>query len=193
MMSHAGCRHLLLGVESLDRQSLIQVKKGFNRPEKYKELFRRLLENNIQPWPSLIYGLDRDTPETLKETLSFLKKCGVGSIVIWILTPLPGTDLYDELEKDGRIVDRRWSHYDLTHVVYTPKNFKAVELIEYYWKSYRKIYGLGQIARHITGYANPMNVGLATAVKRMAGQLYFHKQVNHRESPFAMGLTRLKT
>jgi radical SAM superfamily enzyme YgiQ (UPF0313 family) len=193
MMSKAGCRHLFLGVESLDRQSLLRVKKGFNRPEKYQALFRRLLEVNIQPWVSLIFGLDGDTPETLSETLSYLKACGVGNIVIWILTPLPGTDLYDQFEKEGRIIDRRWSHYDLNHVVYNPKHFTATELIEYYWKSYRQIYGLNQIANHVTGYANPIKVGVGNAIKTIAGQLYFRRQVNHREHPFAMGLNRLQT
>ena len=193
MMSKSGCRHLFLGVESLDRQSLLRVKKGFNRPERYKELFRRLLEANIQPWVSLIFGLDGDTPDTLKETVTKLKAFGVGNIVIWILTPLPGTDLYNQFEKEGRIIDRRWSHYDLNHVVYKPQNFATGELFDYYWKSYSRIYGLNQIAKHVTGYANPLKVGLGNAIKTMAGQLYFRKQVNHREHPFAMGLNRLKT
>lgn len=193
MMSKAGCRHLFLGVETLDRQSLLNVKKGFNRPEKYKELFRRLLEVNIQPWVSLICGFDNAPPDSIEQTVSFLKTCGVGNIVLWILTPLPGTDLYEQFEKEGRIIDRRWSHYDLNHVVYQPKNFQTTELIEYYWKNYKKIYGLHQIVDHVTGYANPLKVGLSSAIKIIAGQLYFRKQVNHREHPFAMGLNRLGT
>jgi radical SAM superfamily enzyme YgiQ (UPF0313 family) len=193
MMSKAGCRHLFLGVETLDRQSLLQVKKGFNRPEKYKELLERLLEVNIQPWCSIILNLADATQDSFEKTVSYLKSCGVGNIVIWILTPLPGTDLYDQFEKEGRIIDRRWSHYDLNHVVYQPKNFQAKELIEYYWKSYKKIYGLNQIVKHVTGYANPVKVGLPSAIKTIAGQLYFRKQVNHREHPFAMGLNRLGT
>lgn len=192
MMSKAGCRHLFLGVETLDRQSLLQVKKGFNRPEKYKELFRRLLEVNIQPWVSIITGLPGAREDSIEQTVSFLKTCGVGNIVLWILTPLPGTDLYDQFEKEGRIIDRRWSHYDLNHVVYQPENFQPTELLEYYWKSYKKIYGLSQIANHVTGYANPLKVGLSDAIKILAGQLYFRKQVNHREHPFAMGLNRMR-
>ena len=191
LMSNAGCRHLFLGVETFDRQTLINVKKGFNRPEQYEELFRRLLEVNIQPWPSLIFGLDRDTPETLEASVAFLRACGVGNIVIWILTPLPGTDLYDQFEKTGRIIDRRWSHYDLNHVVFQPERFSPSELMDFYWKSYKKIYGLRQIVSHVTGYANPLKVGLASAVKTMASQTYFRKQVHHREHPFAMGLNRI--
>lgn len=193
MMSQAGCRHLFLGIESLDRQSLIRVKKGFNQPEKYKDLFRRLLAVNIQPWVSLIFGLDRDTPESLEKTLSYLKNCGVGNIVIWILTPLPGTDLYDQFEKDGRIIDRRWSHYDLNHVVYQPQQFGIEELLEYYWKHYRQLYDLRQIIRHMTGYANPLRVGLASSIKTLAGQWYFRRQVRNREHPFAMGLHRIRS
>jgi radical SAM superfamily enzyme YgiQ (UPF0313 family) len=193
MMSKAGCRHLFLGIESLDRQSLLNVKKGFNKPEKYKTLFRQLLEVNIQPWVSLIFGLDRDTPESLQETVSYLKTCGVVNIVIWILTPLPGTDLYAQFERDGRIIDRRWSHYDLNHVVYQPKQFKVDELIEYYWKNFSKIYGLKHIANNMTGYANPIKVGLASSIKTLAGQLSFRRQVQNREHPFAMGIHRIRT
>ena len=193
LMSKAGCRHLFLGVETLDRQALINMKKGFNRPTQYQALFRRLLEVKIQPWVSLICGLDADTPETLNQTISLLLSWGVGNIVIWILTPLPGTDLFDQFEKDKRIVDRRWSHYDLNHVVFQPRNFEAPELLAYYWRSYRKVYGVNQILRHLTGYANPLKVGPASAFKTISGQLYFRRQVRHREHPFAMGLNRVKS
>ena len=193
MMSKAGCRHLFLGVESLDRATLRSVKKGFNRPETYEELFRRLMEVNIQPWVSIMCGLDGSTTESLDETLAYLKKWGVGNIVMWILTPLPGTDLYDDFEKAGRIIDRRWSHYDLNHVVFQPQHFDPQELLEHYWHRYQKLYAADRIFRHLTGYANPLKVGLAGAVKTMAGQLYFRKKVMHREHPFNMGLGQLKS
>ena len=192
MMSKAGCRHLFLGVESFDQQSLHNVKKGFNRPEKYKELFRRLMEANIQPWASLICGLDNEPIGSLEKTLTALKAWGVGNIVIWILTPLPGTDLYDQLESEGRIIDRRWSHYDLNHVVFQPQNFEPAKLLEYYWNSYKKVYDTYQIISHITGYANPFKVGLTSTIKTIAGQMYFRKKVMQREHPFSMGLDRLR-
>lgn len=192
MMSKAGCRHLFLGVESLDRESLRSVRKGFNQPEKYEELFRRLIEVKIQPWVSLIFGMDRDTVESLDETIRHLKAWGVGNIVIWLLTPLPGTGLYGQFEKQGRIIDQRWSNYDLNHVVFKPQNFTPTELLEYYWKTYKRIYDRSQIIRHVTGYANPLQVGLTSTIKTVAGQLYFRKQVLSGEHPFAMGMIRLK-
>jgi hypothetical protein len=65
--------------------------------------------------------------------------------------------------------------------------------MEYYWRSYKQIYHVNQIVKHIAGYANPLKVGLANTVKTVAGQMYFRKKVLQQEHPFSMGLNRLKT
>ena len=45
-----------------------------------------------------------------------------------VLTPFPGTALHGQLEREGRILHRDWSRYDITHVVFRPARMSPAEL-----------------------------------------------------------------
>ena len=54
-----------------------------------------------------------------------------------IITPFPGTEFYNELEKQDRIIERNWAMYDVEHCVYKPKRMTKEELeagIAWAWK-----------------------------------------------------------
>jgi radical SAM superfamily enzyme YgiQ (UPF0313 family) len=191
LMAKAGCKHLFIGIESIDPESLKGLRKGHNRPEEYGELFSRLLSAGIKPWASLIFGLDNDTEQGLKNTLDFLIRSRIWNIVLWILTPLPGTDLFKEMEEQGRILSRRWSDYDLTHVVFRPSGFTPETLLRLYWESFDSLFNFQAIAGrtlHMARYArHPFRTGFTSLMY----QLYFRKQVQARNHPFSMGLGRI--
>jgi hypothetical protein len=45
-----------------------------------------------------------------------------------VLTPFPGTPLFEEMERSGRIIDKDWAKYDFNHVVFQPLHMSAEEL-----------------------------------------------------------------
>lgn len=185
----AGCRGMFLGIESINKATLQSVRKGFNNPELYPELFARMERVGIRPYAGMIVGLDEDTPETLREMLAFLLRHRVQAVFFNIFTPLPGTELYEEMDAAGRIIERDWSKYDMGHVVFQPKHFSPAELQQTYWEMYRRLYSPVAIAGRLFEDAVSLRKGPSRLVRDAAYQTYMYKQVNHgKQHPLSMGI-----
>ncbi|MDG6219023.1 MAG: DUF4070 domain-containing protein, partial [Candidatus Thermoplasmatota archaeon] len=76
----------------------------------------------------IIFGFDEDTPDIFDTTLEKINEMDMDVLEINILTPYPGTPLFDRLEKAGRILTKDWSKYNQVEVVYQPKNMTKEEL-----------------------------------------------------------------
>lgn len=128
LASKAGCIGLFIGIESVNRKNLANVDKSFNKPEKYKKKIRKINKAGIGVQAGMIVGLDSDDKTVFESTLKFLQSSGIGALQLAILTPQPGTPLREQFEKENRIIDNDWSHYDYRHTVIKPKNMTAREL-----------------------------------------------------------------
>jgi radical SAM superfamily enzyme YgiQ (UPF0313 family) len=188
LAGEAGCTNLFIGIESFDPESLKSVNKGFNKPSEYLELFKRLERTGIRPWASLIFGFDNDTPEKFRENIDFLTRNNIWNIILWILTPLPGTDLYTEMVEHGRITEKSWSKYDLNHLVFKPYKMNKAELLFNFWDIYRELYSARNIFRRtlhmISTASNPVN----ELIYSLATQLYYRKKLKDSDHPYSMGL-----
>jgi radical SAM superfamily enzyme YgiQ (UPF0313 family) len=65
-----------------------------------------------------------------ESSLRFLERHGIDGLQLNILTPLPGTPMFHDMQRSGRITDYAWQHYDLRHVVFRPKRMTASQLQE---------------------------------------------------------------
>ncbi len=132
----AGCRAMLVGIESFDDQSLQDFQKRLNRQNlsRYQELIDGFHRSGIAVFGAFIIGCEGDTPDSVVKTASMAVRLGVDIIQITNLTPLPGTDLYEEFKRDGRIIANNypddWEKYTFIHTVFKPKNMTAQELDE---------------------------------------------------------------
>jgi radical SAM superfamily enzyme YgiQ (UPF0313 family) len=97
-----------------------------------EEAIRRCRSAGVFFHASLIFGRDEDTPHVFDRTLEFLIHHSVPSISACILTPYPGTPVYDRLKREGRILHTNWSYYDHTTVCIQPKSMSPEELAEKY-------------------------------------------------------------
>ena len=131
LLTAAGCRNLLVGFESLDQANLGNVGKVGNRVEDYARRIEALHRHNIRLIGCFILGLDHDTPTVFDRTADFVQRW-IDIPQISVLTPFPGTALYARFEREGRILTRDWSRYDITHVVYRPKRMSPDELEQGY-------------------------------------------------------------
>ncbi len=77
---------------------------------------------------SVMFGHDSDDKGVFERTLRFLLDNNIEMLQATVKTPLPGSDLYSEWSKNGRIKDRDWTKYDYSHVVFDPKNMTKEEL-----------------------------------------------------------------
>jgi radical SAM superfamily enzyme YgiQ (UPF0313 family) len=146
-MADSGCRSLFIGFESINANSIKSVNKAQNKIGEYEDLIKLLHDNNIMVNASLVFGFDHDTVETFPQTLDWLIKDKVETMTCHILTPYPGTRLYQRLEKEQRIVDNDLNKYNTSNVVFEPKNMTAKELHQGYLRIYKDFYSFKNILK----------------------------------------------
>ncbi len=124
----AGCCGLFLGLETASEANLASMHKQFNHATSYDDRLRRIRRAGIGVIAGMIVGLDEDRPRVFRDTLRFLARTQVDALQLNILTPLPGTPLFADMNAAGRVTDRDWSHYDYRHVTFRPARMTAREL-----------------------------------------------------------------
>ncbi len=146
LAAKSGCRGLLIGFESLSKDSLAETKKRFNDSVDYRYVIRSLHREGIAIMGCFVFGFDNDTRETFKETVDFVNSTGIDLPRYAILTPFPNTGLFRRLRAEQRILTEDWRWYDGQHVVYKPAQMTPDELLrltEWAWKEtyrYRSIF-----------------------------------------------------
>ncbi|MBN1411869.1 MAG: B12-binding domain-containing radical SAM protein [Spirochaetales bacterium] len=127
LMKKAGFQTLYIGFESVNPQTLLLYNKGqtLNDIEKSIEAIH---SHGIEIHGMFVFGSDADGPETFKETLLFAKKTRIETVQFLILTPLPGTPFYKELETHGRILYYDWDRFDAFNATFLPKKMSPYEL-----------------------------------------------------------------
>ena len=102
----AGCRALFVGFESIDPAALKEMGKVVNLrygPESYSRLIGRAHRHRLVVVGEIVVGSDCDTPESLERTAEFIMTSGIDILRLQILQPLPGTDLFARLQREGRL------------------------------------------------------------------------------------------
>ena len=149
LMLESGCQGLFIGFESINAASVGSVHKIQNDRTRYEEAIREIHNRGIMINASFVFGLDEDTPEVFKQTLDWIVEQRIETVTSHILTPYPGTKLYDQLEAQGRITTTDLSRYNTAHVVFQPKRMTAEQLIEGYLWIYRELYSWKNILRRM--------------------------------------------
>ena len=191
LASDAGCNSLFVGVESLNSSSLGSVSKGFNKVDKYEELIKLMKAAKIGPMLSFVFGFDEDTRDQFELTLEFLKKNKVDYACFWILTPLPGTILYEKMKESGRIPHSDWSLFDCSHVVFEPKSLTKEELLDTYWKSYQELFSLKNMPGAIINSMKSSKTPVRMAFESLFYLSYYRGKVNTCDHPFSGGINKL--
>ena len=146
----SGCKQLFFGLESVCQKSLNGVSKAFNRVDDYARAIERVHRHGISVQAGIVFGFDGDMPSVFDDTLDFLEKTGVQNATFNVLTPFPGTPLYERLDAEGRILARDWNRYNgREDVVFRPWNMSPEELLEGYLHANRRFYSLASIGRRL--------------------------------------------
>jgi radical SAM superfamily enzyme YgiQ (UPF0313 family) len=149
LYAEAGGRYVFIGFESISAETLKSIRKGFNRPDKYAAGIRQLHKRGITIFGSFIFGLDGDDLGTFKRTVDFVNASKIDAALYNIFTPFPGTKLYDQMQRQGRIHNADWSDYDVCHSVIHPEGMTSEELQNgWYWAT-RETYKLSNVLRRI--------------------------------------------
>jgi len=133
----SGCGMILIGIESEKEEQLEEINKKVNLKvgvKKYQEIFDRIHSYGIGIMGTMIYGYDNDTVEDLYNRTKFAIESGIDGMQSSVLTPSPGTVLYDRFEKDNRLFRTNypedWKYYHFGELVFRPKKMSIEEFSE---------------------------------------------------------------
>ncbi len=172
LAARSGCKQLFIGLESISQSSMNEVHKGFNRVENYARIIERIHAHGIAVQAGIVFGFDHDTEAVFDKTLDFLETAGVQNATFNILTPYPGTCLYQRFEAEGRILTRNWSKYNSREdVVFQPRQMNPEVLLEGYRYANRRFYSAESIYRRLSHspvglwWTLPLNIAYTLAFR----------------------------
>jgi len=165
LAERSGCSGLFIGFESLSQDGLKEWNKSFNRSKDYEKAVQRIHAHGIGICAAMVFGNDCDTTEIFPRTLDFLLKANIDVLQATILTPFPGTPLFRDMDKEGRITDKNWGHYDFRHVVFEPSKMSPDELKKGHDWVLSNFYSSRSVARRLRNelrYLSPSTMLRAT-------------------------------
>lgn len=139
-MALAGCTGVFVGFESLSDRNLSDARKRTPLTSDYARRVDLLHQHGIQVNGSFVLGFDHDGPDVFERTVQWIEDNRLECATFHILTPYPGTPLFRQMEREGRILHRDWSRYDTAHVVFRPKLLTPQQLMDGYAWCYRRLF-----------------------------------------------------
>ena len=130
LAAEAGIFNWYVGIESISQANINQSGKGTNKVENYAKAIQKIKDHGMMITGFFMFGFDFDTPEIFEKTLEKIYEWGLDEVSFSIITPYPGTRLYERFEKEGRITSKDWSKYAEGQVNYTPKGLTDKQIIE---------------------------------------------------------------
>ncbi len=167
IMAESGCAGVLIGFESLRHDTLQLMDKQLNvAMGNYQELITRLHQHGIGLYGTFIFGYDSETSADTVRTAEAAIDFGLFIAAFNHLLPFPGTPLYEQFRKEGKLTDEQWwlsPTFRFGDVPFNPKNMTAQELRELCLKARRRFYSLPGMMRRSTNIK-----GNATTLRKAA-------------------------
>jgi radical SAM superfamily enzyme YgiQ (UPF0313 family) len=193
-MARAGCFQMFVGVESFNAETLRAAHKFHNDPGKYARIVDLCRKNGITTFFSNILGFPQDTKRDILEHLAAVRELAPDVAGFYLLTPIPGTEQYDDFQRDGWITERNLDRYDGACVTWRHPNLSGEDQRRLLFRCYREFFGagdvlvkLGRLARRVRDYRRLsalFAVSGFSAMSRMASARRVH--------PMAGGIARVR-
>jgi len=145
--AEVGLRSLFVGFETLSPANLAAQRKFQNMKRDYAAAIRRLHGLGIMVNGSFVFGMDDDDPSVFARTVDWAVEHGIETATFHVLTPYPGTALYQRIDQQRRLLHRDWDRYDTRQAVFQPARMTPETLEAGYWRAYRDFYRWRSIAR----------------------------------------------
>lgn len=166
LMARSGCAYLLFGFESGNGTVLKGIRKGFNRVDGYQELVKTIHGLGISVQGCFVFGFDEDEPSVFPATVEKVNELEIDIPRYSIYTPYPGTQLFQRLLSEGRILSFNWNDYDTMHVVMQPARMTPEELYDGFKRAYRETFKMSPILNRMRG------AGIGTAINLVGNVAY---------------------
>ncbi len=128
MMRSSGCQGLILGLESPNPNTLTEAHKLYVKAQSYLRRIKIIQKHDISLWGSFIFGFDNDNWKSCRAAVQFAHRAGLVMSCYPVLTPYPGTPVFAEYKKQGRLLTENWDKYNGASVVFKPKQMTEEQL-----------------------------------------------------------------
>jgi radical SAM superfamily enzyme YgiQ (UPF0313 family) len=145
MMKEAGCHGMIIGIESVNQDTLVGMEKKINKVDEYYECIDNIQSSGIKVLGSFVLGSDSEDETIFEKTVKFIRDTNMIYSMINVLTPLPGTRLFERFDREGRLLHKDWEHYSLESVCFKPKQMSPETLQEGRRWIYQEIYSLQDV------------------------------------------------
>lgn len=181
----SGCTALSFGLESINPRSLKDIHKAWARPREYAELIETITAAGIDVASEMIVGVDSDTPESLRATIDFVDGTRIIAPKFYLMTPIPGTDLFDDMKRQGRILIDDLLAMTPSKPSLTHPNMTTEELGAIYWELYDRLYTIRRILRR-TIFQKYFFRAPGRYFFYLALNLFYRYQIRQRIGPIVM-------
>ncbi len=179
----SGCKLVFLGIESELIDQLEQANKYVNIKigvDKYRQVYDMIHKYEINVMGAFIYGLDNDTPETIYNRTSYILDADIDIMQATILTPLPGTHLYNRFKENNQLLytnyPEDWERYNYIEVVFKPQKMSADEFQQSAYENWERLYDLQNLKKKFLKTLK-ITKNPTTAVWAFSSNLHMHNSV----------------
>jgi radical SAM superfamily enzyme YgiQ (UPF0313 family) len=153
LMKRSGCVGLLVGFESVQKESAGDMTKLTNLRISFEEAVRRFHGEGIALLGAFVFGFDHENPDVFDQTLEFSMKNRLDAMELRILTPFPGTRLYSRLLEEGRLFMPDWwlRGYPADTLLFQPKGMTSDQLVDGFARLNRQAYSVSSILKRFLG------------------------------------------
>lgn len=148
LLRETNCWGVYIGFESASDQVLKAYRKRQDQ-DAMRRAITAFHRHGIHIHGMFMVGADEDTPETIRETIRFSIKNRVDSAQFMMLTPLPGTETFEVLERENRLLTRKWELFDGSHVVHRPRLMTEEELQKAAYQALLSFYSYKAILKRL--------------------------------------------
>ncbi len=149
IVRESGCDLMSFGVESIQQDSIDSLDKPWLKANMHDEYINTIAKSGITVSTEMIVGTDYDTEQSIRDTFTFIYRNKIPIPRFYILTPVPGTNLHRQYEKEGRMLTDNLRLFDGTRCVHIPKKIEPEKLTEMYWWLNRKVFSIKSIFHRV--------------------------------------------
>ncbi|QEM68436.1 B12-binding domain-containing radical SAM protein [Geobacter sp. FeAm09] len=166
LLAKSGCIGIFVGIESVAGPQANHPKTGSRFSQ--ADLIKRVRDTGIVLEASMIFGFDDHDESVFETTVRYLEECAPSIPTFHILTPYPGTALFEQFDREGRMLHKEWQHYDHNQVVFRPKLMTPEQLYKGWRAARREVYRWPSVISRVM-QGNGKLINLAYNVLRRGG------------------------
>jgi len=175
-MKDSGCLGIILGLESPKAGTLAAAGKTYAKADEYISHIRKIQSFDISIWGSFIFGFDTDDWRDCMNAVRFAQRADLCMSCYPILTPYPGTELFETYRAEGRLITQEWDKYNGATVVFQPARMTVDQLRHAQMAAFNEFFSMPSAFSRLRIWPFKRNSWLANLAIQRGLRYYYGKK-----------------